>query len=186
MKKLLLVLSLSATSAACTSTDIPYITETGRIGIDLADRGHTVPESLYGIFFEEINHAGDGGLYAELVQNRGFEDSTVPEGYRLEEGKLLPPALPNHLTGALPSQDMTLRWNAEEIPAWTLQQEAGSGASMHLTREYPLDPATPAALCVTLPTRGCVTVANSGYWGMHIEKGKNYRLCLHTSNIGRF
>ena len=186
MKKLLLVLSLSATSAACTSTDIPYITETGRIGIDLADRGHTVPESLYGIFFEEIDHAGDGGLYAELVQNRGFEDSTVPEGYRLEEGKLLPPALPNHLTGALPSQDMTLRWNAEEIPAWTLQQEAGSGASMHLTREYPLDPATPAALCVTLPTRGCVTVANSGYWGMHIEKGKNYRLCLHTSNIGRF
>lgn len=184
MKKILL--ALSVTAAACTSTDTPYTTEKGRIGIDLADRGHTVPESLYGIFFEEINHAGDGGLYAELVQNRGFEDSTVPEGYRLEEGKLLPPALPNHLTGALPSQDMTLRWNAEEIPAWTLQQETGSNASMHLTREYPLNPATPAALCVTLPTQSRVTVANSGYWGMHIEKGKNYRLCLHTSNIGWF
>lgn len=28
---------------------------------------------LYGIFFEDINHAADGGLYAELIQNRSFE-----------------------------------------------------------------------------------------------------------------
>ena len=28
---------------------------------------------LFGIFFEDINHAADGGLYAELIQNRAFE-----------------------------------------------------------------------------------------------------------------
>ncbi len=28
---------------------------------------------LWGIFFEDLNHAADGGLYAELVQNRSFE-----------------------------------------------------------------------------------------------------------------
>lgn len=28
---------------------------------------------LYGLFFEDINHAADGGLYAELIQNRSFE-----------------------------------------------------------------------------------------------------------------
>ncbi|EPS72735.1 hypothetical protein M569_02026, partial [Genlisea aurea] len=28
---------------------------------------------MYGVFFEEINHAGTGGLWAELVSNRGFE-----------------------------------------------------------------------------------------------------------------
>lgn len=28
---------------------------------------------LYGLFFEDINHAADGGLYGELVQNRSFE-----------------------------------------------------------------------------------------------------------------
>lgn len=28
---------------------------------------------LYGLFFEDINHAADGGLYAELVQNCSFE-----------------------------------------------------------------------------------------------------------------
>ncbi|MCR5723781.1 MAG: carbohydrate binding domain-containing protein [Treponema sp.] len=28
---------------------------------------------LYGIFFEDLNHAADGGLYGELVRNRAFE-----------------------------------------------------------------------------------------------------------------
>ncbi len=44
------------------------------VTIDIAHPGATVSPRLYGIFFEEINHAGDGGLYAELVQNRSFED----------------------------------------------------------------------------------------------------------------
>lgn len=83
MKKILTILSVVLTACA---TGNPGEGDTGRIQIDLAERGHAVPESMYGIFFEEINHAGDGGLYAELIQNRGFEDSTVPEGYRLEGG----------------------------------------------------------------------------------------------------
>ena len=34
---------------------------------------------LYGIFFEDINHAADGGLYAEMIQNRplSFRQSTT-------------------------------------------------------------------------------------------------------------
>ncbi|EFJ07842.1 hypothetical protein SELMODRAFT_269745 [Selaginella moellendorffii] len=32
-----------------------------------------IPSTLFGVFFEEINHAGGGGLWAELVSNRGFE-----------------------------------------------------------------------------------------------------------------
>jgi len=31
---------------------------------------------LYGIFFEEINRAGEGGIYAEMIQNRSFEDKS--------------------------------------------------------------------------------------------------------------
>lgn len=34
-----------------------------------------ISEHLIGIFFEDINYAADGGLYAELVQNRDFEYS---------------------------------------------------------------------------------------------------------------
>ena len=32
-----------------------------------------ISDNLIGIFFEDINYAADGGLYAELVQNRDFE-----------------------------------------------------------------------------------------------------------------
>jgi alpha-N-arabinofuranosidase len=32
-----------------------------------------VPSTMWGIFFEDINFAADGGLYAELVKNRSFE-----------------------------------------------------------------------------------------------------------------
>lgn len=34
---------------------------------------NTVSPMLYGIFFEDINYAGDGGLYGELIANRSFE-----------------------------------------------------------------------------------------------------------------
>lgn len=40
--------------------------------------GAHVSPRLYGVFFEEINHAGEGGLYAELVRNQDFEE-TGPE-----------------------------------------------------------------------------------------------------------
>lgn len=53
---------------------------------------------LYGIFFEDINHAADGGLYGELVRNRSFEfacidnpsyrSTTAWEKVELDGGKL--------------------------------------------------------------------------------------------------
>jgi alpha-L-arabinofuranosidase len=41
--------------------------------IDAAAGGPSIADSMYGIFYEDINRAADGGLYAELVQNRSFE-----------------------------------------------------------------------------------------------------------------
>ena len=35
--------------------------------------GAPIQPTMYGIFFEDINFAADGGLYAELVKNRSFE-----------------------------------------------------------------------------------------------------------------
>jgi alpha-L-arabinofuranosidase len=40
--------------------------------VSLAEKKAISP-MLFGIFFEDINYAADGGLYAELVQNRDFE-----------------------------------------------------------------------------------------------------------------
>ncbi|MFF9896278.1 alpha-L-arabinofuranosidase C-terminal domain-containing protein [Streptomyces longispororuber] len=43
------------------------------LDIDPARTGAKIDDSMYGVFFEDINRAADGGLYAELVQNRSFE-----------------------------------------------------------------------------------------------------------------
>ena len=45
------------------------------------DKTHPIPETLYGLFFEDINHAADGGIYAEKIANRGFD-------WRDKEGRL--------------------------------------------------------------------------------------------------
>lgn len=184
MKQLLTSLTaLLLVSGGCTPDEEPEAT----IRIDLARRGADIPASMYGIFFEEINHAGDGGLYAELIQNRGFEDSSVPEGYTVKGDRIFPPTdRANHLTGARPHPDLSFRWNPDPIPAWRFEQLEGSGASAELTREYPLNEASPTALKVTLPENGRISLSNCGFWGMNIEKGKGYYLRMNTSNGNRF
>jgi alpha-L-arabinofuranosidase len=42
------------------------------IAVDTARPGPRLSPLLHGIFFEEINHAGDGGLYAEKLRDRRF------------------------------------------------------------------------------------------------------------------
>lgn len=44
-------------------------------------RGPMVSPNHYGIFYEDINHAADGGLYAELIRNRSFEDDSIPSNW---------------------------------------------------------------------------------------------------------
>lgn len=46
------------------------------ITVDPSTQGAAIDKTMYGVFFEDINRAADGGLYAELVQNRSFEYST--------------------------------------------------------------------------------------------------------------
>ncbi|MEU5576574.1 alpha-L-arabinofuranosidase C-terminal domain-containing protein [Streptomyces huasconensis] len=43
------------------------------IDVDTAATGAKIDDTMYGVFYEDINRAADGGLYAELVQNRSFE-----------------------------------------------------------------------------------------------------------------
>ncbi|MFI9806924.1 alpha-L-arabinofuranosidase C-terminal domain-containing protein [Streptomyces sp. NPDC052301] len=47
------------------------------ITVDPSAKGPAIGRTMYGVFFEDINRAADGGLYAELVQNRSFEYSTA-------------------------------------------------------------------------------------------------------------
>ncbi|MBR6031424.1 MAG: carbohydrate binding domain-containing protein [Bacteroidaceae bacterium] len=46
-----------------------------------AHRGPVIGPLHYGIFYEEINHAGDGGIYAELIRNGSMEENSSTPNY---------------------------------------------------------------------------------------------------------
>src|SRR5665647_890235 len=62
---------------------IPALQAQQKLTIDLNKTGVNVSPTHYGIFFEDINHAADGGLYAELIRNRSFEDATTIDPWAL-------------------------------------------------------------------------------------------------------
>ncbi len=50
--------------------------------VDTKKEGAQIANTMYGIFFEDINFAADGGLYAEMVKNRSFEFPQAFMGWR--------------------------------------------------------------------------------------------------------
>ena len=52
------------------------------IDVKTTKLGAPVQSTMYGIFFEDINYAADGGLYAEMVKNRSFEFPQRLMGWR--------------------------------------------------------------------------------------------------------
>jgi alpha-L-arabinofuranosidase len=59
------------------------LAQTGTVTIQANQPSANISSNLFGIFFEEINMAGDGGIYAELIRNRGFEDGSTPVNWTL-------------------------------------------------------------------------------------------------------
>jgi alpha-L-arabinofuranosidase len=45
-----------------------------QLNFDFSKQRQSISPVLYGIFFEDINFAADGGIYAELIRNRSFDD----------------------------------------------------------------------------------------------------------------
>src|ERR1051325_11609831 len=69
MKKFSMFLAYATTAVSCLAAN-PTFT------IDAHQPAGKVSPKLYGLMTEEINHSYDGGLYAELIQNRAFLDNT--------------------------------------------------------------------------------------------------------------
>lgn len=102
---------------------------------------------LFGLFFEDLNHAADGGLYGELVQNRSFEFEKVdnPEYHALY--------------------------------AWEKVERGDSAAQIHVETSQPLNRNNQHYLTVEITRGGEGSgVKNLGYaGGIWLEKGKDYK-----------
>lgn len=128
-----------------------------------------VSRTLYGLFFEEINRAGDGGLYAELICNRSFEDTMIPERCHVD-----------HCTMHTPAGWTSPFDNSDPIPGWELYCPAGTEASMELDPMNPLNSANPISLRVEITSTegGAAAVINTGFWGIPVQAGAGYELSL--------
>ncbi len=61
------------TCALAMFTALSSFGQTNIIDVNTKKLGAPIQSTMYGIFFEDINFAADGGLYGELVKNRSFE-----------------------------------------------------------------------------------------------------------------
>ncbi len=73
MKKIGSMLAVFGMAACMTAQTATPVFE-----VNTKKLGAPIQSTMYGIFFEDINYAADGGLYAELVKNRSFE---FPDNY---------------------------------------------------------------------------------------------------------
>ena len=161
------------------------------IQINLAQEKAPVSANLYGIFMEEISHAFDGGIYAELIQNRSFEEGVLPPGMKLvkkDDGTLkmelekLPPGVPKEKWDMPWPWSMGCGWDPKrELIGWSLRHEGGATGTMKTTAANPMNKASSRSLEMNVSAvgNGRVELVNSGYWGINVTAGTDYQLKFH-------
>lgn len=147
------------------------------LSVDLSSHANDISPNLYGIFFEEINHAGEGGLYAELLQNRSFEDCVIPEGYHVANGALVPFETLNYITGKPTVKPY--RWVKGSYPGWEIIKNGNAEASAITVTDNPNFATAPTSLKLDITNHGAgVSLINEGFWGVPYKNGATYRLRL--------
>jgi len=125
------------------------------ITITLGQSSKPISPDLFGIFFEDLNYAADGGLYAELIQNRSFEYQSTEQP----------------------------TWNA--LTCWQLTTRGDGKGGLTVQDANPIHPNNPhyAVLFVAKPGDG-VGLVNEGFDGIPLKAGENYNISLFAYQIG--
>jgi alpha-L-arabinofuranosidase len=120
------------------------------ISADAGARGKPIGGREFGIFFEDINHAADGGLYPELVQNRSFEFNSIDNA---------------SYTG---------------LTAWSLDRRGGAAGDIAVATDSPLNDRNLNYLRLTTGPQSAASgatlaIRNQGFnAGLHVEAGQRY------------
>jgi alpha-N-arabinofuranosidase len=109
-----------------------------------------ISPDLFGIFFEDINYAADGGLYGELVQNRSFEYTPSDHG----------------------------GWHP--LTSWDYLHEGYAMGSVSVESAAPLHPNNPhyVQLRVENPFQKGLGLKNAGFDGISLKAGEKYDFSL--------
>jgi alpha-L-arabinofuranosidase len=168
----------------------PAFAGSATISVDAAKHGPAINPRLYGVFLEEINTAVDGGLYAELIRNRGFEDAKPPEGFASTTNRPrnnVRPPTPGEPVWVNPGGYATkFFFEADKsLPYWSLVKDGTAQGSMTLDLEHPLNPATPRSCRLEIEdASGRIGIANEGFWGINVVEGDKYELSFWARGEG--
>jgi alpha-L-arabinofuranosidase len=122
--------------------------------VDTSAPGKAISPDLVGIFFEDLSHAADGGLYAELVQNRDFEYSSADNP----------------------------GWHA--LTSWQVVHLDGARGTLTAEFNQPLHANTPHYALLTIESpNGQVGLRNEGFDGIALQAGENYDFSLFARRI---
>ena len=144
--------ALAAAAMACGA----FAAEEARISIDAGAKGPEFPKSMYGIFFEDINWAADGGLSPELLANGGFDWLQADHE----------------------------KWNVVE-DGWEPDFRGGGMARLSFQYGAPVHPNTAKHLRVESFGAGFAGVRNRGLDGMRLVKGEPYRLQYDVRELSK-
>ncbi|MGM9760465.1 MAG: alpha-L-arabinofuranosidase C-terminal domain-containing protein [Parabacteroides sp.] len=114
-----------------------------------------ISPELMGIFFEDINYAADGGLYAELIQNRDFEYT------------------PRDKQGQDPDWHSLYAWELRPLKGTSLAEN-----SLIIDSVQPLHPNNPHYACWQVLEPAKSAIVNVGYDGICVKKGEHYDFSL--------
>ncbi|WP_251153433.1 alpha-L-arabinofuranosidase C-terminal domain-containing protein [Cellulosimicrobium sp. Marseille-Q4280] len=138
-------LVLGPRDAATPLTLTPTSSAEHELTVDLAGERTEMSDELYGIFYEDINYAADGGLYAELVRNRSFEFNNQDNG---------------SFTG---------------LTAWAAANRGGATATTQVVNDAGRLNATNRNYLNLTTTAAGAGVRNAGYnTGLFVEEGESY------------
>lgn len=117
-------------------------------------KGVPIQKGMIGLFFEDINYAADGGLYAEMIENRSFEFldcyGTAGDYYTKYDGGY----------------------------GWSVTEKCGQGC-MEFVSGSPVNRNNPHYLRFTAKEAG-QGFANQAYGGICLEAGKSYKVSFYA------
>lgn len=154
-----------------------------RINVKTEQKRFDTASDLYGLFFEDISRAGDGGLYPEMLRNRSFEDSLIPEGCTTpDSGKTFvsPTGWIDEFNNGEGMTDWVTKGMIKPtpVPAWY-----SDNAEMELDDIDTLNDNRRVALKVSFRKNG--SLRNIGYAGVPQEEGRSYHFYMFAKASAR-
>ncbi len=124
------------------------------ITLTISKQEKSISPDLIGIFYEDINYAADGGLYAELVRNRSFEFSHADNP------------------------------RFEPLTAWSMKGVEEGKGSIKVESDEPLDTNNPHYLVVEKKdTTETLSLVNEGFQGMPLKAKEAYDFSVFARQI---